>query len=338
MKITPLDIRRKEFRRSMRGYSDEEVDVFLDEVADEFERLFQENLELQDRVQRLDEQIATYAQVRDALEKTLISAQVQSEEIKANAHRESELILRDAQLKARTIVSDSYGETQQVQKALVGLKRLEEEFRFKFRSLLEGYLNLLNDASITTTAAVGVAGLEGETAGVASLVAAGPAAAAEGPEGEEETGPEQGAGVEEEPEAVSEAGPSGLIEDEIPTEETEPAVAGAAAVEEAVGITVVEAVMAEEVVVEEAAEVPTAPVIEEMVLQAAAVGDSTSDTTTTDEATLETSPGSPRPEDDQTELDDSRHGFFFGRQLEDIDDTFPGEDVIRKDRTRDFEW
>jgi cell division initiation protein len=50
VKVTPLDIRRKEFKRSVRGYADEEVDLFLDEVADESERLFQENVELQERI------------------------------------------------------------------------------------------------------------------------------------------------------------------------------------------------------------------------------------------------------------------------------------------------
>ena len=146
MKITPLDIRRKEFKRSVRGYSDEEVDIFLDEVADEFERLFQENMELHDRMSRMDEQIAGHAQLKDALEKTLISAQLQAEELRANAHKESELILRDAEMKARGIVSDSYGETQKTQQTLVQLKLLEEDFRFKFRSLLEGYVRLLDQA------------------------------------------------------------------------------------------------------------------------------------------------------------------------------------------------
>jgi cell division initiation protein len=146
VKITPLDIRRKEFKRSVRGYSDEEVDIFLDEVADEFERLFQENMELHDRMARMDEQIAGHAQLKDALEKTLISAQLQAEELRANAHKESELILRDAELKARGIVSDSYGETQKTQHTLVQLKLLEEDFRFKFRSLLEGYVRLLDQA------------------------------------------------------------------------------------------------------------------------------------------------------------------------------------------------
>ena len=153
MKVTPLDIRRKEFKRAMRGYSDEEVDIFLDEVADEFERIFRENAELHDRVQRLEEQIAGYVQLKDTLEKTLVTAQLQADEVRANARKESELILRDAELKARQIVNDSYRETQRVQQALVQLKHLEEDFRFKFRSLLEGYLKLLDEVPLASRSA-----------------------------------------------------------------------------------------------------------------------------------------------------------------------------------------
>ncbi len=170
MKITPLDIRRKEFKRSVRGYSDEEVDIFLDEVADEFERLFQENMELHDRMSRMDEQIAGHAQLKDALEKTLISAQLQAEELRANAHKETELILRDAEMKARGIVSDSYGETQKTQQTLVQLKLLEEDFRFKFRSLLEGYLRLLSEAPLAS------AGSEAASSPAATAVPASEAA------------------------------------------------------------------------------------------------------------------------------------------------------------------
>ena len=158
MKITPLDIRRKEFKRSMRGYSDEEVDVFLDEVADEFERLYQENGEMSERLASLEEQIAGYVSIKETLEKTLISAQMQADETRTNARKEAELILRDADLKSRQIVNDSYGETQRVQQALIQLKHLEEDFRFKFRSLLEAHLKLVEDAPLTV-ASVGPAGV-----------------------------------------------------------------------------------------------------------------------------------------------------------------------------------
>jgi cell division initiation protein len=152
VKITPLDIRRKEFKRSMRGYSDEEVDVFLDEVADEFERLYRENGEMGERLTTLEEQIAGYMSIKETLEKTLVSAQMQSDEMRANARKEAELTLRDAEIKSRQIVNDSYGETQRVQQSLIQLKHLEEDFRFKFRSLLEAHLKLVEQTPIAVAA------------------------------------------------------------------------------------------------------------------------------------------------------------------------------------------
>ena len=147
MKVTPLDIRRKEFKRSMRGYADEEVDIFLDEVADEFERVFQENAELHDRLERQEDQLQSHAQIKSALEKTLVSAQLQADQMTANARKEAELVMRDAELQSRKIVAESYAETQRVQQALVQLKHLEEDFRYKFQSLLEAHLKLLNEAA-----------------------------------------------------------------------------------------------------------------------------------------------------------------------------------------------
>jgi cell division initiation protein len=211
VKITPLDIRRKEFKRSVRGYTDEEVDIFLDEVADEFERLFQANMELEDKVHHLEEQSAGLTQVREALEKTLITAQVQSEDMRSNAHKESELILRDAELKARGIVHDSYGETQKVQQALFQLKLLEEDFRFKFRSLLEGYLKLLSEAPIAAQTA--------ETAALTAPPSPAPIAAAEPQPAD--AAPVAPAG----PQSSLEKPAPAPSEDDTPTEENEAVVA-----------------------------------------------------------------------------------------------------------------
>ncbi len=149
MKVTPLDIRRKEFKRSVRGYADEEVDLFLDEVADEFERLHKESAELLERLRRQEEQLTGHQQLREALEKTLVSAQLQADQTRANAQKESEALVRDAEAKARAVVAESYTEVQRVQQALVQLKQLEEDFRSKFQSLLEGHLRLLAEASLT---------------------------------------------------------------------------------------------------------------------------------------------------------------------------------------------
>jgi cell division initiation protein len=332
VKVTPLDIRRKEFKRSMRGYSDEEVDVFLDDVADEFERLFQENIELSDRLQRLEEQIAGHVQMKDALEKTLISAQLQSDEMKANARKESELILQEAELKARGIVNESYSETQRVQQALIQLKHLEEDFRFKFRSLLEGHLKLLNEAPIAAPATESRV-LTAEAAGEAEppLVVASPEMA-----GPEMAAPEMAGaiGAAMEPEAVvAEAATEAdaAFEDEVPTEETEtPApVAPVAPTEATEGGPVAD----------EAVSAPSAAATEESTAETVAalsVGESTAESTTAETVATET--GAVETAAFETpESEEPTGGFFFGRQPDDIDDTFvPPEDEPEK--ARDFEW
>ncbi len=90
--------------------------------------------------------------MRDALEKTLVSAQIQADDTKAKARAEAEQMLRDAELKAQGIVSESYVEVQRVQQALVQLKHLEEDFRSKFQTLLQGHLKMLSEPGIAIPA------------------------------------------------------------------------------------------------------------------------------------------------------------------------------------------
>ena len=125
MKLTPLDIRHKEFKRGMRGYVDGEVDEFLDEVADEFERLFKENIELTERGEALQEKIDQYRNLEETLQNTLVAAQRSAEELKANAQKEAQLMLSEAELKARQMVNQSYGDKQAVEKQIVVLKASE---------------------------------------------------------------------------------------------------------------------------------------------------------------------------------------------------------------------
>ena len=351
MKVTPLDIRRKEFKRSMRGKADEEVDVFLDDVADEFERLFQENMELQDRIARMDEQIAGHTQLKNALEKTLVSAQLQADQMIVNARKEAELILREADVKARHIVNDSYGETQRVQQTLVQLKHLEEDFRFKFRSLLEGHLKLLADAPITPphaptpipvetkpedTVASAPEAEAAPTPAVAPVAEAAPSAEMKSdeetaaavmeaePAAETELALETVAPVEPAPVVdippvaavtyfpeiapLSEPAPEPefLLSEDTATEETE---AGEAVAAEYVPEDLVVAAAAEVAVDEPTAEVP--PVV-------AAI-----------EAEKE-EPEAAEPPEPQ--------GFYFGRRVEQDDDSFFASDPQVKDKSRDFEW
>ncbi len=152
MKLTPLDIRHKDFKRGMRGYADVEVDEFLDEVADEYERLFKEGIDLKERVETLEEKVAGYRRIEETLQKTLISAQASAEELKQNASKEAQLILHEAELKGRQMVNEAYTERQSIEQAVAKLKSAEQDFRFKFRQLLQGYLSHIEDASVEAAA------------------------------------------------------------------------------------------------------------------------------------------------------------------------------------------
>jgi cell division initiation protein len=153
MKLTPLDIRHKEFKRGMRGYADVEVDEFLDQIADEYERLFKENIDLQERVESLEDKVAGYKRIEDTLQKTLINAQASSEELKQNATKEAQLILQDAELKARQMVNEAYSERQAIEQNMAKLRNAEEDFRFKFKTLLDGYLRQLQGTPEVAVAA-----------------------------------------------------------------------------------------------------------------------------------------------------------------------------------------
>ena len=146
MKLTPLDIRHREFKRGMRGYADVEVDEFLDEVADEFERLFKDNIDLGERVEALESQVSGYKRIEETLQKTLVSAQGSADELRQNSAKEAQLILHEAELKGRQLVNEAYSERQSIEQSLAKLKSTEQDFRFKFRQLLEGYLRHLEEA------------------------------------------------------------------------------------------------------------------------------------------------------------------------------------------------
>ncbi len=136
MKLTPLDIRHKEFKRGMRGYADVEVDEFLDQIADEYERLFKENIDLQERVEALEDKVAGYRRIEETLQKTLVNAQANAEEQKQNANKQAQLVLQDAELKARQLVNEAYSERQAIEQSMAKLRNAEEDFRFKFGQLL----------------------------------------------------------------------------------------------------------------------------------------------------------------------------------------------------------
>lgn len=173
MKLTPLDIHHKEFSHSLRGYNEEQVDRFLDEVADEFERLFKENISLSEKLDAAQARLNEFEMQRNTINNTLMAAQRSADEIAAKATNEADSVVRDAEMKAKEIIHNALSKKQQVAGELIRIKHAEEEFRSRYRALLE--TNLRSVAEIALPDDVDV--LLGDTDdGVVGDVAVRPAA------------------------------------------------------------------------------------------------------------------------------------------------------------------
>lgn len=148
MKLTPLDIHHKEFRHSLRGYAEEEVDQFLDEVADEFERLFKENIDMNERLDAVNARLREFELKESAVNNAIIAAQTAGEDMKNKARAEADATRRDAEIRAKEIIHNALSKKQQVAAELVRIKAAEEDFRARFRALLEDRLRAVTEVAL----------------------------------------------------------------------------------------------------------------------------------------------------------------------------------------------
>ena len=138
IEITPLDVRKKrgDFSRGLRGYDPQEVDSFLGLVADRLEELVKAHGALEEEVVDLRERVARGEGREQAVQEALVMAQELREEIRSHAHREAELIKREAEEsvgRIRARAGDLMEERRQA---------LEEVDRIRSRGLreLKGFL------------------------------------------------------------------------------------------------------------------------------------------------------------------------------------------------------
>ena len=95
-RLTPLDIRRYDFGNALRGYDRTRVDQFRDQVAEEFEKLMRQNQELEAKARGFHEQLRAFRERDKALNDALVSAQQLRAEIREQAEREAQLLMREA--------------------------------------------------------------------------------------------------------------------------------------------------------------------------------------------------------------------------------------------------
>lgn len=144
--ITPLDIEEKRFsRKRMNGYSVEEVDDFLDELAVDYAKNYKQVSELSAKVEELTKDLAHYKTIEETLQNTLVMAQANAEETKRLAKQQAEQIINEAQSSARQGVEDLKQEIKMKQIELDDVKKQFDIYKAKMESLLISQLELLKD-------------------------------------------------------------------------------------------------------------------------------------------------------------------------------------------------
>ena len=129
MSVTPIDMRQREFGTAMRGFDRGEVTAFLVEAAGEYELALRENDRLRQEIIRLEASLHQFRELEGSLKSTLMSAQKIADDMRENAVKESQRLVREAEGQAEVIVQAAQGKIDAAQRDVDGLwmKRREAE-------------------------------------------------------------------------------------------------------------------------------------------------------------------------------------------------------------------
>ena len=142
--LTALDIENKTFSKSMRGYTQTEVDTFLDRVADDIQRYVEINADLKRRIERLEEQIGEYVNLKETLQGTLLMAQKTAEAKEETSNRQAEAIISDAKIRAERILLDAASERDSLAGEMVRIRQERQHFIAEFYGLLSRFKSILD--------------------------------------------------------------------------------------------------------------------------------------------------------------------------------------------------
>ncbi len=143
MKVTPLDIRQKQFGKKVRGLDAREVEAFLELVAAEFEEIVRESIAIKDELKRKSAKLEEFHERERTLQETMVTAQKVTEDIKDAAKRQAEVVVSEAELQAEKIVQGAHNRLVQILDEIGELKRQRTQFEAGLRSLVESQLKLL---------------------------------------------------------------------------------------------------------------------------------------------------------------------------------------------------
>ena len=139
--ITPMDIHNKTFSGQIRGYSKDEVNAFLEELASDYEKIYREHRVMEEEMDTIRTKLRNYEKMESTMSHTLVMAQETADNVKKNAHKEAELSIQEAQSEAQKIVSDAEAARRKMNADLL---KAEGDMNLYIEKLLSNFISPLS--------------------------------------------------------------------------------------------------------------------------------------------------------------------------------------------------
>jgi cell division initiation protein len=143
MRISPLLIKKQEFTRTLRGFDVEEVQAFLDKLANDVELLIRENEMLTNDVEILNERVEEFQKIEKNLQDTLLKAQDSSSKAMDSTKKQTGLMIKEAEIKATQIVEKARKDANELRDAVSKLKEEKDLIVAKLKAIVSTQAQLL---------------------------------------------------------------------------------------------------------------------------------------------------------------------------------------------------
>ena len=144
--LTPIEIQSKVLKSGM-GYSKKETDLFLDEILQNYQELYNQNLEMKDKVSVLSEGVQYYKNIEKTLQKALVLAEKTAAETKETAQLNASAIENDAKANAKIIVADAKNELDRIHTQTISMIQQYDKYKAQYKQLAATQIELLNSES-----------------------------------------------------------------------------------------------------------------------------------------------------------------------------------------------
>lgn len=94
--ITPMDIHNKQFSRGLRGYNEEEVRDFLQQIVSDYEQIYREHREMEDELDQMKTKLANYEKISHTMTSALQLAKDAARNVTETAHRNADVMISNA--------------------------------------------------------------------------------------------------------------------------------------------------------------------------------------------------------------------------------------------------